>query len=116
MIEMCDSKWPFAMTRGGLIQIEKAALLPIGSTLPVTRCRNFGCREYGTCPIKSGLTDRGNMLFDAFLTVQGIDGGAAFRLGDRVMGAKNSLQELFRGRIYARRAVATTRRFVQQPE
>ena len=101
------------MTWGGPIQIEKAGVVPIGGTLPVTRCGDFWCRKEGTFPIKRGLTDRGKMLFGTFLTVQGIDGGAAFRLGDRVMGTKNSFQELFRCRVDARRSVAAARRLVQ---
>src|SRR5438128_340743 len=113
MIEMCHGKWPLAMTRGRLIQIEKARLLPIGSTLPAPGCGDFRCRKEGTFPIKGCLTDRGDMLFDAFLTVKGIDSGAAFRLGHRVMGAKKGFQKLFGCRVYARCSVATTRRFVQ---
>src|SRR6266516_3326436 len=108
MIEMCDSKWPLAMPGSSLIQIEKAGVISIGSTLPATRCRDFGRRKEGTFPIKSGLTDRGNMLFDAFFTVKGIDGGAAFCLRHRVMGAKKGFQKLFRCRVYARCPVATT--------
>src|SRR6266568_7628994 len=109
MIEMCDSKWPFAMTRGGPIQIENAGLVLIGSTFPAPGTGDFGGRKEGTFPIKRGLTDRGNLLFDAFLTIEGIDGGATFRLGYRVMGAKNRFQELFRDRVYARRSIAATR-------
>src|SRR6266566_3724816 len=113
MIEMGESKWPLAMTRGGLIQRVKAGLIRVSSAPPVTCCRDFRCRKEGTFPIKSGSTDRGNMLFDACFTVQGIDGGAAFRLGHRVMGTKKGFQKLFRCCVYARRSVATTRRLVQ---
>ena len=55
----------------------------------------------------------GNILFGALVTIQGIDGGAALRLGCRVMGAKKSFQKLFRCCVYARCPVATTRRFVE---
>src|SRR2546421_8276989 len=111
MIEMGKSKWPFAMTRGCLIQIEKAGWIWVSSAFPMTRCRDLGCCKEGTFPIKGGLTDRGNMLFGALVTIQGIDGGAALRLGCRVMGAKKSFQKLFRCCVYARCPVATTRRF-----
>src|SRR5512135_1900181 len=112
MIEMGDSKWPFAMTWGRLIQIKKAGLIGVSSAFPVTGCRDLGGRKEGTFPIKRGLTDRGNMLFGTLVTIQGIGGRAAFRLGHRVMSTKKRFQKLFRCRVYARCSVTTTCRFV----
>jgi hypothetical protein len=49
---MGQGKRALAVTRGGPIQIEKAGVIGVSSTLPVTRCRDFGCRKEGTFPIK----------------------------------------------------------------
>src|SRR5205823_15044727 len=110
---MCDCKWPFAMTRGRVIQREKTGLIRVGSAFPVTHCRDLGCRKEGTLPIKRGLTDRGNLLFGTLVTIQGIDGGAAFRLGCRVMSTKKRFEKLLRCRVYARCPVAAVRRLVE---
>ena len=96
MIEMGKSKWPVAMTRGRSIQVVHAGLVGVGDSFPVTRRRHLGCRKEGTFPIKGGLTDRGKMLFGAFVTVQSIDSGATFRVGCRVMSTKKSFEKLFR--------------------
>ena len=101
------------MTRGGPIQIENAGLVPIGSTFPAPGTGDFGGRKEGTFPIKRGLTDRGNLLFGTLVTIQGIDGGAAFRLGCRVMSTKKRFEKLLRCRVYARCPVAAMRRLVE---
>jgi hypothetical protein len=79
----------------------------------MTRSRDFKGRKEGTFPIKRGLTDRGKMLFGTLITIQGIDSGAAFRLGGCVMSTKKGFEKLFRCRVYARSPVATTRRLVE---
>lgn len=85
-----------AMTRGRSIQVVHAGLVGVSGAFPMTRRRHLRCRKEGTFPIKGGLTDRGNMLFGAFVTVEGIDGGATFRLGCCVMSTKKGFEKLFR--------------------
>jgi hypothetical protein len=99
-----------------LIQVVKARLVGVSGAFPVTRRRYLGCRKESTFPIKCGLTDRGNLLFGTFVTVEDIDGGATFRLGCCVMRTKKGFEKLFRGFVYARHSIATTRRLVQQSE
>src|SRR5215470_18611674 len=113
---MGKSKWPIAMTRSRLIQVVDAGLVGVNGAFPVTHRRHLGCRKEGTFPIKGSLTDRGKMLFSAFVTVEGIDGRATLRLGGRVMSTKKGFEKLFRCLIDARHAIATTRRIVQQPQ
>src|SRR4051812_12976569 len=99
---MDKSKWPVAMTRCRRVQVINAGLVGVSSAPSMTRCRDFWCRKEGTFPIKGGLTDRGNLLFATFVTIEGIDGGATFRLGCRVMSTKEGFEKLFRGFVYAR--------------
>ena len=113
---MGKSKWPVAMTRGRSIQVVHAGLIGVSGAFPVTRCHDFVVRKEGTFPIKGGLTDRGNLLFGTFFAVEGIDGGATFRLGCCVMSTKKGFEKLFRCLIDARHSIATARRLIQQPQ
>src|SRR5438309_2046143 len=113
---MGKSKWTVTMTRCRSIQVVNARLIVVSSAFPVTRSQDFGGRKEGTFPIKGGLTDRGNLLFGTFVTIEGIDGGATFRLGCRVMSTKKSFKKLFGCLIDARYSIATACRLVQQPQ
>src|SRR5258708_39633496 len=111
---MGDGMWALSAPGCGLALIEEAVSLLIGRSFSPTGCRYLWRREDFSFTVKGCGTDRGDLLFCAFITIKRIYRRGSFGLGNSIMGLEKGHKQFFGGRVHAGLAVSSLGRFVQE--